>query len=178
MKAWIENSRVREVATEAMVAMFLPIAAQHFTTEVPDGVVQGATMIDGEWVNPVVVIPEPAAPPPGIDTPEGMLAFVLAADTPEKQAAVQKVFDDALVKMFDAKAAERNYESWRTVTLRAGYAGPFQAEGTAFGSWMDACNVYCYGVMAAVKNQQRMPPTVAQLLAELPTLTWPAPIEV
>lgn len=79
----------------------------------------------------------------------------------------------ALEDMFDAKAAERRYASRMTCTARAGYAGPFQEEATAFAIWMDTCNMTAYGVMAQVLSGHRAQPTLAELLDLMPTLTWP-----
>ena len=93
-------------------------------------------------------------------------------NAPPTEAAYIK----AMEAMFDAKAAERRYASRMTCTARAGYAGPFQAEATAFAIWMDTCNMAAYGVMAQVKGGQRAQPTIAELLALLPTLTWPAQV--
>ncbi len=81
--------------------------------------------------------------------------------------------DRGLELHYDARAAERRYTSRFTCALRAGYPGPFQAEGIAFASWMDACNAYAYEVLAAVLSGDRAVPTLEQLLAELPALTWP-----
>jgi len=74
---------------------------------------------------------------------------------------------------YDAKAKEKRYDNRLTCALRAGYAGPFQAEGQAFAQWMDTCNAYAYGVMAEVVQGTRPLPTIDDLLAELPVLTWP-----
>lgn len=79
----------------------------------------------------------------------------------------------ALEAHYDAKAREKRYDSRLTCALRAGYAGPFQAEGEAFAIWMDNCNAYGYQVMAACMTNTRSIPTVEQLISELPVLTWP-----
>lgn len=74
---------------------------------------------------------------------------------------------------YDTKAREKRYDNRLTCALRAGYAGPFQAEGIAFAQWMDACNAYGYQVMAACLAGTRTTPTEAELLAELPVIVWP-----
>lgn len=53
-KAWIENNIVRDVVSGNPFDMFHSDIAVHYDTDVPDGTVQGATLVDGEWVNPVV----------------------------------------------------------------------------------------------------------------------------
>lgn len=79
----------------------------------------------------------------------------------------------ALEAYYDIKAKERRYDSRYTCALRAGYAGPFQAEGQTFAVWMDTCNAYGYQVIADVLAAKRPTPTAEQLIAELPKLVWP-----
>lgn len=75
--------------------------------------------------------------------------------------------------LFDSTAQSRHYDNRITCALRAGYAGPFQAEGKAFAEWMDACYAAGYQILAAVEAGQRQPPaSIAALVAELPKLVW------
>lgn len=90
------------------------------------------------------------------------------------RAAQVSAYVAALEAHYDAKARERRYDNRLTCALRAGYAGPFQAEGTAFAVWMDNCNAYAYTVLAQVEAAQRaMPADPAALIDELPQLVWP-----
>ena len=83
-------------------------------------------------------------------------------------------FERALDAHLDAKAQERRYTDRFTCALRAGYPGPFQAEGAAFASWMDACNAYAYQLLVQVQAGTRPPPaSVAAFVEELPDLVWP-----
>ncbi|MYM80530.1 hypothetical protein GTP44_00965 [Duganella sp. FT50W] len=82
-------------------------------------------------------------------------------------------YDAALTGMFEAKARERRYDGRISCALRAGYAGPFQAEGAAFASWMDECNALAYRIMAEVLSNTRPQPSVPELLALMPVLVWP-----
>lgn len=77
-----------------------------------------------------------------------------------------------LEEMYDQKAQQRHYDNRYTCALRAGYASAFQAEGTAFAQWMDACNAHAYTVMATVMAGQRAIPTWEELAAELPEAPW------
>ena len=79
----------------------------------------------------------------------------------------------ALEAHYDTKACEKRYDNRLTCALRAGYAGPFQAEGIAFAQWMDNCNAYGYQVLADCLAGTRTTPTEAELLAELPVMVWP-----
>lgn len=102
-----------------------------------------------------------------------------AEEVAENLAAAKQAqlaaFVRALEAHYDARAQDRRYDNRLTCALRAGYAGPFQAEGTAFAVWMDTCNAYAYAAMAAVEAGQRAAPeTPAALVGELPVLAWPA----
>lgn len=85
----------------------------------------------------------------------------------------QQTYTAALEGHYDSVAKQRRYDDRKTCTLRAGYAGPFQMEGTAFGIWMDTCNVYAYEQMDAVIASEREKPTPEELIAELPPMVWP-----
>lgn len=70
-------------------------------------------------------------------------------------------------------AQAKGYDNRLTATMRAGYANPWQAEGIAFGQWMDSCYEYCQGVQADVMAGIRPIPTTQELIAELPGMVWP-----
>lgn len=78
-----------------------------------------------------------------------------------------------LEKFYDTKAAERRYDNRITCIARAGYTGPFQAEGQAYGTWMDTCNAIGYQIMVDVSAGTRAMPTFGEVLAEMPPLVWP-----
>ena len=82
-------------------------------------------------------------------------------------------FTSALEDHYDHTAQSRQYDNRLTCTLRAGYPGPFQAEGLAFALWMDTCNAYGYAALRDVQAGARAAPSVDDLLAELPVLAWP-----
>lgn len=79
----------------------------------------------------------------------------------------------ALESHYDSKAKERRYDNRITCALRAGYAGPFQAEGQSFAIWMDTCNAYAYSVMNECLTGARTIPTAQELVSELPVFVWP-----
>ncbi|WP_372826544.1 hypothetical protein [Polaromonas sp.] len=60
MKAWIENNQVRDVAQGIPQDIYAPAIAVLYDTDVPDGTVNGATLVAGVWTNPP---PPPPAPP-------------------------------------------------------------------------------------------------------------------
>jgi len=98
----------------------------------------------------------------------------IAVNQAETLAQTQASYTTALEAMYDTTAQSRKYDNRLTCALRAGYAGPFQAEGTAFAVWMDTCNAYAYQVMTEVLLATRPLPTVQELISELPELVWPA----
>jgi len=89
------------------------------------------------------------------------------------KAALIAQYTAALDSMFDLRAKEKNYDNRITCALRAGYAGPFQAEGQAFAVWMDNCNALAYKILAAVEAGTQSLPTVSQFLAQMPSFSWP-----
>jgi hypothetical protein len=96
----------------------------------------------------------------------------------EKQQEALKSIQAALTSALDghlnSTARQRSYDDRFTCSLRAGYAGPFQAEGHAFAAWMDDCNMVAYQIMADVKKGLRAIPTESELISELPVIVWPA----
>jgi hypothetical protein len=93
---------------------------------------------------------------------------------PMSAADIEAILVAALDAHFDATANQRRYRDRYTCSVRAGYVGPFQAEGVAFATWMDACNALGYQIMAEVKAGTRAIPTPAELVAAMPAMVWPA----
>lgn len=88
--------------------------------------------------------------------------------------AMQAAIVDAMTALFDSTAQARRYDNRITCALRAGYVGPFQAEGQAFATWMDTCNALGYTMLAEVQAGTRpMPASVVDALALLPEMVWP-----
>lgn len=122
---------------------------------------------------------ETALPVPAYDPQTQQCRFIDGAWSVEgvpgkSNDEIIKELTAALEAHYDAKAKEKRYDNRLTCTLRAGYAGPFQAEGQAFAVWMDTCNAYGYLVMQDVLEQLRPIPTAEKFIAELPELAWPA----
>lgn len=84
-------------------------------------------------------------------------------------------FDVALTAHLDATAQAKRYDNRITCMVRAGFAGPFQAEGQAFAAWGDTCNAFAYALMAEVlAGTAPMPASTADFVAMLPEMVWPA----
>lgn len=104
--------------------------------------------------------------------PEGWEVFEPVVPEPTEQE-IQDALTQALNKHLDSVAAQRRYDSRFTCALRAGFPGPFQAEGLAFAAFMDACNMVGYTLMKRAKAGDIPVPTDAQLIAEMPAMVWP-----
>lgn len=109
---------------------------------------------------------------------ESLIAEVEATYVPPEPPSIEEqvtVFDAALVAHLDATARERRYDNRVTCALRAGYPGPFQAEGIAFAAWMDQCNALAYSLLAEVVAGTRPMPDSPQALIDLmPAMVWPS----
>lgn len=111
----------------------------------------------------------------GAQPGDRIVAGVVVPHSPPTLTAEQKIAaaEHAVQAMLDAAAKAKRYDDIRSAALRAGYPGPFQAEGIAFAQWMDACWSKCYEVLAAVNAGERDEPTVDELLDEMPPLALP-----
>ena len=99
----------------------------------------------------------------------------VAANQQAAAAAMIAACDAALTAHLDSTAQARRYDNRITCALRAGYPGPFQAEGAAFALWMDNCNAIAYQMLAEVQAGARPLPTSPQALIDLlPPMEWPA----
>ena len=126
----------------------------HATAQAPPIVLSNeiASFLDGEWTT--IKIEEPAVP-----------------EKTEEQLILE--IQSAVASHLDIPAKEKLYDSVHTAALRAGFVGPFQAEGIAFATWMDACWIKCYELLAEVKAGTRPVMTPKEVISELPTLVLP-----
>jgi hypothetical protein len=88
----------------------------------------------------------------------------------DKAFADKKLLEIAVQKHLDKAAQAQGYDNIHSASIRAGYVGPFQAEGIKFASWMDSCWAKAYEVLAEVEANSRTIPTAEELVAELPVL--------
>jgi hypothetical protein len=90
-------------------------------------------------------------------------------------AAAFAKFEQALTQHLDSVAQARRYDNRITCMVRAGFPGPFQAEGKAFAQWCDSCNAMAYLLMEQVQNGEiELPATTQELIDALPVMEWPA----
>ena len=96
-------------------------------------------------------------------------------ELPEPPAVTTTDYTRAVQAALDSKARERNYDGILSACTYVTSGVPkFQAEGQVCVAWRDAVWAYCYDVLAQVQAQTIPQPTVAELVAGMPTLTWPA----
>ncbi len=107
------------------------------------------------------------------DLPEEVAEIIAARDAPPGPEQIIAIYDTALTTHLDAVAQSRRYESRTTCALRAAYPGPWQAEGTAFAVWMDACNAQAYQLMDSVLVGEVPLPSIEDFVAALPLMIWP-----
>ena len=103
---------------------------------------------------------------------------VLADDAAKKEAEAQQALIDqynaALDKHLDTTAQSKRYTDRFTCAIRAGFQGPYQPEGLAFGQWMDTCNQLAYQMLAEIEAGTRpMFASTDEFIAALPTMVWP-----
>lgn len=83
-------------------------------------------------------------------------------------------YTQALDDHLDRMAQTKRYENRVTCALRAGYPGPFQAEGQAFATWMDTCNDLAYQWWAAIEaDEMAMFSSKEDFISQLPEFVWP-----
>lgn len=75
----------------------------------------------------------------------------------------------------DMTAQARNYDSGLTCASYVGSTNPEWAqEAAAFVAWRDAVWVYAFAELDKVQSDQRPQPSVAEIIAELPSMAWPS----
>lgn len=85
-----------------------------------------------------------------------------------------KLCDKALTDHLDKTAQTKRYDNRITCMVRAGFAGPFQAEAQAFAIWADSCNAVAYQYLAEIQAGTRpVPDSPQELIDVLPPMVWP-----
>lgn len=84
-------------------------------------------------------------------------------------------YTDAIQLHIDSTAQARSYADGVALSsyVSSTHAG-WAVEATAFVAWRDAVWTYALTQFSAVRTGSRPAPTIATLLGELPTITWPS----
>ncbi|AZO82181.1 hypothetical protein B5U98_08015 [Bosea sp. Tri-39] len=92
---------------------------------------------------------------------------------PEPELTVEH-YRRAIQAHVDATAQARNYDSGLICASYLDSTNPaWAAEAAALVAWRDAVWVYAYAELAKVEGGEREQPTVAEIVAELPAISWP-----
>lgn len=84
-----------------------------------------------------------------------------------EQIAAQ--YEAALDAHLDAVARQHRYDNRFTFALRAGFPGPYQADGAAFALWMDTCNYHAFRLLESVlAGESGIPSSAEEFIAMLP----------
>lgn len=139
---------------------------------------RAAEIIDGKVVNILEV--------PSLDFLPGLVEAALQGNigdtwdgnqfiTPADPVPTVADYTVAIQAMLDTKVLERRYYNILSAcTYATSTNATFNAEGQACVSWRDAVWAKAYDVLAQVEAKTLEQPTVPELLAMLPILTWPA----
>ena len=91
--------------------------------------------------------------------------------TPEE---IQAALTQAVQSHLDSKAQERNYDNIHTACTYINSSDPvFASEASALLLWRDKVWRECYSILDDVKSGRSPIPSVSELLAELPSFSWP-----
>lgn len=108
--------------------------------------------------------------------PEGALLERPAAPEPteeEKRAAIQAELTDAVQRRLDEFAQTRGYDGIMSAcTYATSTVERFRREGERAVTLRDNTWAACYTLLDAVLAGERPVPTLEEVLAELPPLTW------
>lgn len=110
------------------------------------------------------------------DSPQyqAYLDWVALGNTPSfLNTASEADFIKAVDDVLNAEARSKGYDNIISACSYCGVANAFQMESIAFVQWRASVWQHCYQVLADVQSATRTKPTIAELLAELPTYTPP-----
>lgn len=99
---------------------------------------------------------------------------MIKIDPAKAQVKIIAQYTAGVQKHLDDFAWTRNYDGILSAATYATSTVPkFKAEGQYAVEARDATWAKCYEILAAVEDGTRPMPTLEELIAELPVLTWP-----
>ena len=107
---------------------------------------------------------------------EDLIALVESNIKPVEPQTTEQIvegFKSAIQNTLDEAARAKGYDDIISACSYAGYPNVFQAEAIAFGQWRATVWAYGYGELDKVIAGTRPVPTIAEILAELPSLVLP-----
>ena len=98
--------------------------------------------------------------------------------TAEEKDAYKQIligeYSEAVQEHLDAEAKTKLYDNIMSACSYASGTGTYATEGQAALTWRIAVWEYVEQVLADVEAETRTLPTVSELIAELPAMTWPS----
>lgn len=83
-------------------------------------------------------------------------------------------YEDAIQAHVDDAARSKLFRDGVTLASYASSTNPaWASEAQAFVAWRDQVWAYAYQELAAVMSGERRQPTVAEIVGELPAISWP-----
>jgi hypothetical protein len=82
-------------------------------------------------------------------------------------------YDGYLMSHLNLTAQSKGYDNRITCALRAGFLGPYHAEGLAFATWMDTCNYQAFQMLQRIELGEIAIPTREEFINSLPLMVWP-----
>jgi hypothetical protein len=106
--------------------------------------------------------------------PEGWTVIVAPVDPTPTQEEQMRWGASVIQRHLDATAQTRNYDSIHTAVGYRGDPNPvFDAEAQALFTWRSSVWTAGLAIMADVAAEVRPMPSEAQIISELPAMTWP-----
>lgn len=92
---------------------------------------------------------------------------------PASNMTSQAAYINSVQAMLDVAAQTRGYDGILSACTYATSSNTqFAAEGQACVYWRDSVWSKCYEILAEVQSGTRQPPTITELLIEMPNITW------
>lgn len=93
----------------------------------------------------------------------------------EAQKVYSKLVSDTVQKILDAEAQDREYDDINSLCSYRNSRNPiFAAEAEVAFQWRDDVWDFCSNVRQAVLSGERTPPTIGELVQEMPKPVWPS----
>ena len=114
------------------------------------------------------------------DRPKEWAALFRSGIVPTPYAPVLDIsaYRYAIKAHIDTAAQARSYDSGVTCTSYVGSTNAqWSAEARAFAAWRDAVWTHAFAELAKVQAGGRDKPSVAEIVAELPSIQWPEALQ-
>ncbi len=93
---------------------------------------------------------------------------------PSSDMMSQGAYINSVQSVLDVTAQTRGYDGILSAcTYATSNNVTFAAEGQACVAWRDAVWSKCYEILAEIQSGVRQPPTITELLSEIPVIAWP-----